>query len=158
MMLQFSDNGERYSLLDNNIGQVAKIEDIKNKEIENGDPTINKSDNPSFDGKKNKKSNEVTSHKHNDSEKSNSLDFFAQSAIVDNQYDSYFKEWIGNNTTKLLYRASKYKYDFQAFHDLSDNYKDIIIIYLSKDGWIFGGYTTQSWSNSSKCISYSSYQ
>ena len=40
MMLQFSDNDERYPLLGNNIGQVRRTEDIKNKEKGYGDIRI----------------------------------------------------------------------------------------------------------------------
>ena len=71
--------------------------------------------------------------------------------IVSQQYDSYLKEWLGKNTTwRLLYRASEHDYTAKSFHEYCDDKGPTLIVIKSSEGWIFGGYTTQSWSG--KCI------
>ena len=73
---------------------------------------------------------------------------FANSQIVDKKYDSYFKEWLGNDYQwKLIFRASEHGYTAESFHECSDNVKGpTLVIIKSSEGWIFGGYTTRSWS------------
>ena len=66
--------------------------------------------------------------------------------ILDNEYDEYLKEWIGNDFTwKLLYRSSEHGYTTSSFHKYCDNKGPTLTIIKSEAGWIFGGYTTQSW-------------
>ena len=76
--------------------------------------------------------------------------------IVDQQYDSYLRKWIGNKQTELLYRASEYNYTFESFHECCDDYDHLLVIIKSTEGWIFGGYTSMSWkvnnSNGKGCI------
>ena len=66
--------------------------------------------------------------------------------IVNQQYDSYLKEWAGDYEWKLLYRASEHHYTGKSFHDCCDDKGPTLVIIKSSEGWIFGGYTTQSWS------------
>lgn len=46
---------------------------------------------------------------------------------------------------KLLYRASRDGFNASAFHQKCDNYKNTITIFKSSTGFIFGGFTTQTW-------------
>ena len=65
--------------------------------------------------------------------------------LLDTQYDSYLREWVGDKQMKLIYRASEHGYRAKSFHDYCDNKGPTLIIIKSSEGWIFGGYTTQSW-------------
>ena len=69
---------------------------------------------------------------------------------MNNQYDSYLREWIGDYSMKLIYRASEHGFNNKAFHEYSNIKDPTLIIMKSIDGWIFGGYTTQSWQDN--CI------
>ena len=73
--------------------------------------------------------------------------------IVDIQYDVKLREWLGNDYKwKLLYRSSEHEYSAKSFHEYCDNVNGpTLIVIKSSEGWIFGGYTTQSWSG--YCIS-----
>ena len=71
--------------------------------------------------------------------------FLKESIINEQQYDSYLREWIGDSKWKLLYRASEHHYKAEPFHNHCDNISPTFILIKSKGGWIFGGYTTQSW-------------
>ena len=66
--------------------------------------------------------------------------------IVSQQYDSYLREWVGDYKWKLLYRASEHEYTAKSFHEYCDDKGPTLIVIKSSGGWIFGGYTTQSWS------------
>ena len=74
-----------------------------------------------------------------------------QSTILDdNEYDKTLKKWIGNEYDwKLLYRASEHEYTAESFHKCCDDKGPTVVIIKSTGGWIFGGYTTQSWSGDS---------
>lgn len=66
--------------------------------------------------------------------------------LENNQYDSYLREWLGSDSKwKLIYRASAHGYIGTNFHDKCDNKGPTLIIIKSDQGWIFGGYTTESW-------------
>ncbi len=70
--------------------------------------------------------------------------------LLDTQYDSYLREWLGNDIKwKLLYRASEHEYTASSFHECCDDKGPTLVVIKSSGGWIFGGYTTQSW----KCFS-----
>ena len=57
------------------------------------------------------------------------------------------REWLGSDyDMKLLYRASEHGYTAKSFHKYCDDKGPTLIIIKSSEGWIFGGYTTQSWS------------
>ena len=66
--------------------------------------------------------------------------------IVDQQYDDELREWCGDYKWKLLYRASEHDYTAKSFHECCDDKGPTLIIIKSTGNWIFGGYTTQSWS------------
>ena len=68
-----------------------------------------------------------------------------KSSIVENQYDEYLREWIGDYKWKLLYRASEHNYTAKSFHDYCDDKGSTLVMIKSSKGFIFGGYTTQSW-------------
>ena len=70
--------------------------------------------------------------------------------IVEEKYDDYLREWAGNYKWKLIYRASEHEYTGRSFHECCDNVNGpTLVIIKSSGGWIFGGYTTQSWSGNS---------
>ena len=74
------------------------------------------------------------------------------SQIIDNtEYDEYIKEWCGSYKWKLLYRASEHRYTAESFHDYCDDKGPTLIVIKSSEGWIFGGYTTNSWDNIDEC-------
>ena len=77
--------------------------------------------------------------------------FLKESIINEGYYDEYIKKWVGNYKWKLLYRASEHEYIAEFFHEYCDNVKGPTLVIIKSDGgWLFGGYTTQSWSG--KCI------
>ena len=80
--------------------------------------------------------------------------FLPGSKIVDKKYDGKLKEWLGNNTKwKLIYRASNHGYTAESFHSFCDGKGPTLIVIKSIGGWIFGGYTTQSWGGDSTFFS-----
>ncbi len=94
---------------------------------------------------------------YNDAIRLNLSDFFFQypsntlpyTRIVDKKYDSYLREWIGDYKWRLLYRASEHAYTAESFHEYCDDQGPTLVVIKSSGGWIFGGYTTQSWSGES---------
>ena len=66
--------------------------------------------------------------------------------LVNNQYDVKLREWLGDYNWRLLYRASEHGYTAKSFHECCDDKGPTLVIIKSSEGWIFGGYTTQSWS------------
>ena len=73
--------------------------------------------------------------------------FLPGTQLVDIQYDSKLREWCGDCKWKLLYRSSEHGYTAESFHEYCDNVKGpTLIVINSSGGWIFGGYTTKSWS------------
>ena len=76
--------------------------------------------------------------------------FLPGTQLVDIQYDSKLREWCGDCKWKLLYRSSEHGYTAESFHEYCDNVKGpTLIVIKSSGGWIFGGYTTKSWRESS---------
>ena len=66
--------------------------------------------------------------------------------LLDTQYDKFLKEWLGNEYKwKLIYRASEHGYTAESFHEYCDDKGPTLVVIKSSGGWIFGGYTTQSW-------------
>ena len=74
--------------------------------------------------------------------------FCPGSYILENTaYDDKLREWLGNEYQwKLIYRASEHEYTAESFHKYCDNKGPTLIVIKSSEGWIFGGYTTKSWS------------
>ena len=66
--------------------------------------------------------------------------------LLDNQYDAKLREWCGDYKWKLLYRGSEHGYTAKSFHEYCDDKGPTLVIIKSSEGWIFGGYTTRSWS------------
>ena len=72
--------------------------------------------------------------------------FLRESTILEGtQYDDKLRNWVGDYQWRLIYRASKHGYSASSFHSHCDYSEPTLIIIKSTDGWIFGGYTTQSW-------------
>ena len=72
--------------------------------------------------------------------------YLPNTQIVCKKYDFYLKKWLGKNKKwRLIYRASEHGYTAKSFHEYCDNAKPSLIVIKSSEGWIFGGYTTQSW-------------
>ena len=69
--------------------------------------------------------------------------------LVNNQYDVKLREWLGDYNWRLLYRASEHGYTAKSFHEYCNDKEPTLVIIKSSGGWIFGGYTTQSWSGNS---------
>ena len=66
--------------------------------------------------------------------------------LVELKYDPFLQEWIGDYKLKLAYRASEHNYSSSEFHECCDLIQGpSLVIVKSTGGWIFGGYTTQSW-------------
>ena len=78
--------------------------------------------------------------------------FLRNTILFGQEYDSYLREWVGDYKWKLLYRASEHEYTAKSFHEYCDDKGPTLIVIKSSGGWIFGGYTTQSWSGC--CIYY----
>ena len=79
----------------------------------------------------------------------NPSEYLPNTQIVDKQYDQYLRDWCGDYDWKLRYRASEHNYSAKSFHECCDDKGPTLIIIKSSGGWIFGGYTTQSWSGHS---------
>ena len=76
----------------------------------------------------------------------NPSEYLVNTQIVDKQYDQYLREWLGKHYKwKLLYRASEHNYSAYSFHKCCNDKGPTLIVIKSSGGWIFGGYTTQSW-------------
>ena len=75
----------------------------------------------------------------------NPSEFLPNTQLVNQQYDDKLREWCGDYHWKLIYRASEHKYTAKSFHKYCDDKGPAMVIIKSSGGWIFGGYTTQSW-------------
>ena len=72
--------------------------------------------------------------------------FLPNTQLVNEQYDSKLRKWVGNYQWKMIYRASEHGYTGKSIHEYCDNKRPTLIVIKSSGGCIFGGYTTQSWS------------
>jgi len=54
---------------------------------------------------------------------------------------------VPNQQWKLLYKASRDGFSASTFHKLCDDKGATMTIIKSSGGWLFGGYTTQSWTD-----------
>ena len=76
----------------------------------------------------------------------NPSELLPETQLVNQQYDAKLREWLGDDYKwKLLYRASEHGYSAESFHEYCDDKGPTLIVIKSSGGWIFGGYTTQSW-------------
>ncbi len=79
----------------------------------------------------------------------NPSEFLPDTQLVNQQYDAKLREWLGDDYKwKLIYRSSEHGYTVESFHKYCDDKGPTLIVIKSSGGWIFGGYTTQSWSGS----------
>ena len=77
----------------------------------------------------------------------NPSELLVNTQLVNQQYDAKLREWIGNDYQwRLIYRASEHEYTASSFHECCNDKGPTLIVIKSDGGWIFGGYTTQSWS------------
>ena len=82
-----------------------------------------------------------------------SLFCYGTKVLENSDYDDKLREWLGSDYKwRLIYRASEHGYTAKSFHEYCNNKGPTLIMIKSDGGWIFGGYTTQSWSG--KCIYY----
>ena len=83
----------------------------------------------------------------------NPSELLVNTQLVNQQYDDKLREWIGNDYKwRLIYRASEHGYTARSFHKCCNDKESTLIVIKSSGGWIFGGYTTKSWSGD--CIYY----
>ena len=75
----------------------------------------------------------------------NPSELLPDTQIVNQQYDAILREWIGDCKWRLLYRSSEHDYTSKSFHEYCNGKGPTLIVIKSDEGWIFGGYTTQSW-------------
>ena len=71
---------------------------------------------------------------------------FGSNILVNKEYDDKLREWNGDYNWKLIYRASEHGYTASSFHECCNDKEPTLIVIKSSGGWIFGGYTTKSWS------------
>ncbi len=75
----------------------------------------------------------------------NPSEFLPDTQLINQQYDTILREWTGDYKWRLIYRASEHEYTTSSFHECCDDKGSTLIVIKSSEGWIFGGYTTQSW-------------
>ncbi len=76
----------------------------------------------------------------------NPSELLPNTQLVNRQYDDKLREWLGNDYQwKLIYRSSEHGYTVESFHEYCDDKGPTLIVIKSSEGWLFGGYTTQSW-------------
>ena len=83
--------------------------------------------------------------------------FLKESVISEGQYDDKLREWVGDYKWRLIYRASEHDYTADSFHKYCNDKGPTLIVIKSSGGWIFGGYTTQSWYKGFGSIYYDMY-
>ena len=76
----------------------------------------------------------------------NPSELLVNTQLVNQQYDAKLREWIGDYQWRLIYRASEHGYTASSFHECCNDKGPTLIVIKSDGGWIFGGYTTKSWS------------
>ena len=74
-----------------------------------------------------------------------SLFCYGTKVLENSDYDDKLREWCGDYKWKLIYRASEHKDKAKSFHKCCDDKGPKLMVIKSSEGWIFGGYTTQSW-------------
>ena len=73
--------------------------------------------------------------------------FIELSKIIDDmEYDRCLQKWTRCHKWKLLFRASDHEYKAKSFHECCNDKGPTLVVIKSTSGYIFGGYTTQSWS------------
>ena len=73
--------------------------------------------------------------------------FSDHSKVIDNKEDDKkLQKLVGYYDWKLIYKASEHGFKREEFHKYCDDKGPTLVVVKSSGGWIFGGYTTQSWS------------
>ena len=67
------------------------------------------------------------------------------SRLQGNQIMTWLEEVNRRSKPKLLYRASRDGWKGQSFHFRSDDYDHTLVVVKTREGYIFGGYSDQSW-------------
>lgn len=77
-----------------------------------------------------------------------SIDFASQ-IIVSNKNKEHIRKWLAEvgktSEPELLYRASRDGWEASEFHFMCDNKGAKITIVKTSEGYVFGGYSDQSW-------------
>ena len=123
-------------------GRVIKLEKIINEIKEKEQKKLNeilKAINIKFD--------EIKQIKESDTQKlsSNIIYNLNQFNIVINRLKKYFNK--DNITFNLLYRTTRDGDKIQNFYNKCGNKKNTLILIKTKNNYIFGGFTTQTWEN-----------
>ncbi len=66
--------------------------------------------------------------------------------------------WLPKGSTELLYCASRDGWTGAAFHNTCDSAAKTIVICKSEDGFVFGGYASASWSDTSSGRGYATHK
>ena len=75
--------------------------------------------------------------------------FFNNGTLVSEESKKKLLEFLGDiyKKSELLYKASRDGFDANAFHNKCNNKGATITIIQSKDGHLFGGYTSKPWTS-----------
>lgn len=135
------------SIMDHsNLHEMTDDNDMNNNKRRDSNSKMNKS----FSKKKNKE----IEKKNNNNQRFNSkiiidvddLDLIARGLVKD-ELDSLKNLRVGY---KLVYRASDHGEEAEVFHKRCDNIEGSLTVIKTKEGNIFGGYTSLSWSSENK--------
>lgn len=67
------------------------------------------------------------------------------SKLLDEKQKSLLLEWCKKDSGELIYSATRDGFTASAFHGLCDDDMPTLVVIKSKDGYLFGGYATESW-------------
>ena len=75
---------------------------------------------------------------------------FDSEIITSRSDDNQLMTWLGevnksNSKPKLLYRASRDGWTTESFHSLCDDHNHTLVTMKTSEGYVFGGYSDQSW-------------
>jgi len=73
---------------------------------------------------------------------------FAGGTLLDRDQQLKLNEFYGahNQQWQLIYKATRSGFSASTFHQLCDDKGATMTVIKSSEGWMFGGFTTQSWS------------
>ena len=73
-----------------------------------------------------------------------------ESGLLPSSLQEVVRRWLPNQTFHLLHKSSVDGFKCQDFHDNCDNKGPTLTIIQSKEGYLFGGYSPESWENTPK--------
>jgi hypothetical protein len=76
---------------------------------------------------------------------------------IASQFEQKIMEWIEMKPVKLLYKASQDNFAASSFHQRCDN-KESTLTIIKSNGYLFGGYTPNSWNSSDRWVNDSTNQ